>query len=97
MKTVDEYLSHCYSIPETPPALPLPAEAFAKNWKEAAGKEALDFLTEIIGRNNIAFPLKDKNALRFFFKRNPGRGPSGHCHRKSRGFPEHGSGAERTE
>ena len=68
MKTVDEYLSHCYSIPETPPALPLPAEAFAKNWKEAAGKEALDFLTEIIGRNNIAFPLKDKNALRFFLK-----------------------------
>lgn len=68
MKTVDEYLSHCYSIPETPPIIPLPAEAFVTSWKETAGKEALDFLTEITGRSNIAFPLIDRDALRIFIK-----------------------------
>ena len=44
MKTVEEYLSHCYSIPEIPPALPLPAETFVASWKDAAGQDALDFL-----------------------------------------------------
>ena len=68
MKTVEEYLSHCYSIPEAPPVLPLPAESVAANWKEAAGAGAMDFLMEITGRNNIAFPLKDKDALRIFLK-----------------------------
>ena len=58
MKTVEEYLSHCYSIPEIPPPLPLPAETFVASWKEAEGKEALDFLTEITGRSNMIFPLK---------------------------------------
>ena len=68
MKTVEEYLSHCYSIPEIPPALPLPAETFVASWKEAAGKEALDFLVEISGSSNVVFPLKDKDALRIFLK-----------------------------
>ena len=68
MKTVEEYLSHCYSIPEIPPALPLPAETFVESWKEAAGKEALDFLVEISGSSNRVFPLKDKDALRIFLK-----------------------------
>ena len=68
MKTVEEYLSHCYSIPEIPPALPLPAETFVESWKEAAGKEALDFLVEISGSSNMVFPLKDKDALRIFLK-----------------------------
>jgi hypothetical protein len=49
MKTVEEYLSHCYSISEIPPALPLPAETFVASWKEAEGKEALDFLTHTTG------------------------------------------------
>ena len=68
MKTVEEYLSHCYSIPEIPPALPLPAETFVASWKEAEGKEALDFLVEISGSSNMVFPLKDKDALRIFLK-----------------------------
>ena len=68
MKTVEEYLSHCYSIPEIPPALPLPAETFVASWKEAEGKEALDFLTEITGGSNKIFPLKGKDALRIFLK-----------------------------
>ena len=68
MKTVEEYLSHCYSIPEITPALPLPAETFVASWKEAEGKEALDFLTEITGRSNKIVPLKDKDALRIFLK-----------------------------
>ena len=68
MQTVDEYLSHCYSIPETSPVLPLPAEAFVVNWKEAAGTEALDFLVEITGRNSEVFPLKTKDVLRIFLK-----------------------------
>lgn len=66
MKTVDEYLSHCYAIPKTPPALPLPGEAFAENWKETEGKAALDFLTEITGRDKTAFPLENEEALRIF-------------------------------
>ena len=68
MKTVEEYLSHCYSIPEMLPLLPLPAEKFVATWKEAAGKEALDFLTEITGRRSMKFPLKDKDALHIFLK-----------------------------
>ena len=68
MKTVDEYLSHSYSVPEMPSVLPLPAETFVASWKEAEGKEALDFLTEITGRSNKIVPLKDKDALRIFLK-----------------------------
>ena len=68
MKTVDEYLSHSYSMPEMPSVLPLPAETFVASWKEAEGKEALDFLTEITGRSNKIVPLKDKDALRIFLK-----------------------------
>ena len=68
MKTVEEYLSHCYSIPEIPPALPLPAETFVASWKEAAGKEALDFLVDTSGSSNMVFPLKDIDALRIFLK-----------------------------
>ena len=68
MKTVEEYLSHCYSIPEIPSALPLPAEAFVESWKEAAGKEALDFLVDTSGCSNMVFPLKDIDALRIFLK-----------------------------
>ena len=68
MKTVDEYLSHSYSVPEMPSVLPLPAETFVASWKEAEGKEALDFLTEITGGSNKIFPLKGKDALRIFLK-----------------------------
>ena len=68
MITVEKYLSHCYPIPEIPPILPLPAETFVASWKEAAGKEALDFLMEITGRRSMVFPLKDKGALRIFLK-----------------------------
>ena len=68
MITVEKYLSHCYPIPEIPPVLPLPAETFVESWKEAAGKEALDFLVEITGSSNMVFPLKDKDALHIFLK-----------------------------
>lgn len=67
-KSVDEYLSHCYAIPEKMPVLPLPAEGFVAGWKAAAGKGALDFLKEITGRNSTAFPLKETDALRIFLK-----------------------------
>jgi hypothetical protein len=62
----DEYLNHCYTIPETPPVLPLPDEGFAAAWKEAKGEAAQAFLTEITGRE-LPFPLQEKEALRIFF------------------------------
>ena len=61
-----EYLSHCYIIPETPPALPLPDEGFATDWKEVKGKAAKDFLTEITGRS-LLIPLQKEEALWVFF------------------------------
>lgn len=68
MKTINEYLSHCYPIPEMPSVLPLPSETFVAGWKDAAGQDALDFLMEITCRSSMVFPLKDKGALRIFLK-----------------------------
>ncbi len=68
MKTVEEYLSHYYPIPEMPSVLPLPSETFVAGWKDAAGQDALDFLMEITCRSSMVFPLKDKGALRIFLK-----------------------------
>ena len=62
----DEYLNHCYTIPETPPVLPLPDEGFAAAWKGVKGEAAQDFLTEITGRE-LPFPLQEKEALSIFF------------------------------
>ena len=61
-----EYLNHCYTIPETPPVLPLPDEGFAAAWKEVKGEAAQAFLTEITGRE-LPFPLQKEQALRVFF------------------------------
>lgn len=69
MKTINEYLSHCYPIPEMPSVLPLPSETFVASWKDAAGQDALDFLMEITCRSSMVFPLKDKGALRIFLKK----------------------------
>ena len=66
MKKTDEYLNHCYIIPEMLPVLPLPDERFVAVWKEVKGKDAQDFLTEITGRGP-AIPLQKKEALRVFF------------------------------
>ena len=72
MKTINEYLSHCYPIPEMPSVLPLPSETFVASWKDAAGQDALDFLMEITCRSSMVFPLKDKGALRIFLKKTLG-------------------------
>lgn len=87
MKTINEYLSHCYPIPEMPSVLPLPSETFVASWKDAAGQDALDFLMEITCRSSMVFPLKDKGALRIFLKKNSGRTSSGYYYGESRGFP----------
>lgn len=65
--TTDEYLSHCYAIPETPPPLPLADEAFAMVWQEAEGMAAWDFLAEITGCDVGSFPLQREKTLRIFF------------------------------
>ena len=62
----DEYLNHCYTIPETPPVLPLPDEGFVAVWKEAKGNAAQAFLTEITGREP-SVPLRKEEALRVVF------------------------------
>ena len=66
MITPDEYLNHCYIIPETQPVLPLPDEGFAAAWKEAKGAAAQAFLAEITGRKPL-IPLQKEEALRVFF------------------------------
>ena len=66
MIKLDEYLNHCYVIPEMPPFLPLADEVFVAAWKEVEGKAARKFLTEITGRE-LAFPLQKEEALRVFF------------------------------
>ena len=66
MKT-DNYLSHCYVIPETPPILPLSDETFVMVWKEAEGIEAWNFLAETTGRDVASISLMQEETLRIFF------------------------------
>ncbi len=66
MMTTDEYLSHCYIIPERPPVLPLPDEAFLSGWKEAKGKAAQELLAENVNRAVAAVSLKNEKAFRVF-------------------------------
>ena len=64
--TTDEYLAHCYTIPERPPLLPLPDEAFLSGWKEAKGKAAQELLAENVNRAAAAVSLKNEKAFRVF-------------------------------
>lgn len=66
MITTDEYLAHCYTIPERPPVLPLPDEAFLSDWKEAKGKAAQELLAENVNRAVAAVALKNEKAFRVF-------------------------------
>ena len=65
--TTDEYLSHCYIIPETPPVLPLDDEAFTSLWQETRGKAVWEFLAKITGSNVTAYTLQNDEALQLFF------------------------------
>ena len=64
--TTDEYLAHCYTIPERPPVLPLPDEAFLSDWKEAEGKAAQELLAKNVNRTVAAVSLKNEKAFRVF-------------------------------
>ena len=66
MITTDEYLTHCYTIPERPPVLPLPDEAFLSDWKEAEGKAAQELLAKNVNRAVAAVSLKNEKAFRVF-------------------------------
>lgn len=72
MMTTDEYLSHCYTIPETPPVLPLADEGFVAAWKEAEGTDAWDFLVKIAGCDVVSFSLQQEETLRIFFAKTLG-------------------------
>ena len=61
--TAQEYLTHHYTVPPEPVALPLPDEPFASLWKETSGKEALDFLSESFALPVEKFPLKKQDNL----------------------------------
>lgn len=49
--TAEEYLSHCYQIPETLPNLPLDDEKFLGKWREAQGNDAIKFLSKLYGKD----------------------------------------------
>ena len=67
MMTTDEYLAHCYAMPETQPVLPLADEAFVAAWKEAKGKAAQELLADIVNRAVDTVSLKNEKAFRVFF------------------------------
>ena len=67
MITTDEYLAHCYPIPETQPVLPLADEAFVAAWKEAKGKAAQELLADNVNRAVDTVSLKNEKAFRVFF------------------------------
>lgn len=48
--TTEEYLAHCYEVPQTLPNLPLDDEKFLLKWREAEGDAAIRFLSEFYGR-----------------------------------------------
>ena len=61
--TAQEYLTHRYTVPNEPAALPLPDEPFVSLWKETSGKEALDFLSDSFALPIEQFPLQKPDAL----------------------------------
>ena len=61
--TAQEYLTHRYTVPNEPAALPLPDEPFTTLWKEAAGEEVLHFLQDAFALPIEQFPLQKPDAL----------------------------------
>lgn len=70
--TTDEYLSHCYTIPEPPPVIPLADETFTSLWQEARGKTVWEFLKKITGSNVTGYSLQDEKSLQLFFAKTLG-------------------------
>lgn len=65
--TAGEYLAHAYAIPAVVPSMPMPDEAFVASWREAAGREVLDFLTTELGLPALAFDWEQEAALAISF------------------------------
>ena len=62
-----EYLSYRYKALTEPVTLPLPDEPFTALWKEAAGEDALHFLSDSFKLPVDKFPLKSPSALKIHF------------------------------
>ena len=62
-----EYLSYRYKALTEPVTLPLPDEPFTALWKEAAGEDALQFLSDSFKLPVDKFPLKSPSALKIHF------------------------------
>ena len=62
--TAQEYLTHHYTVPSKPAVLPLPDEPFVSLWKETAGKEVLNFLSDTFALPIEQFQFKKPEALR---------------------------------
>lgn len=65
--TAEEYLAHAYAIPALIPFMPMPDEKFVGSWREAAGREVLDFLTAELGLPALAFDWEHESALAISF------------------------------
>lgn len=62
--SAQEYLSYRYDVLNEPALLPLPDEPFTALWKEAAGEDALQFLSDTFKLPVDRFPLKSPSALK---------------------------------
>ncbi len=66
-QSADEYLRRKYDIPATLPKTPLKDEPFATNWREADGKETLDFLADVLRLPAFDFQWENRDALKISF------------------------------
>lgn len=62
--TVQEYLTHHYTVPTEPAVLPLPDEPFVSLWKETAGEEVLKFLADSFKLPISSFQFQKPEALK---------------------------------
>ena len=65
--SAQEYLSYRYDVLNEPALLPLPDEPFTALWKEAAGEDALQFLSDSFKLPVDKFPLLQPDAIKIYF------------------------------
>ena len=65
--SAQEYLSYRYDVLNEPALLPLPDEPFTALWKEAAGEDALQFLSDTFKLPVDRFPLLQPDAIKIYF------------------------------
>ena len=65
--SAQEYLSYRYDVLNEPALLPLPDEPFTALWKEAAGEDALQFLSDTFKLPVGRFPLLQPDAIKIYF------------------------------